>query len=290
MKNRGLCLRFTILVLFSVISSCDIINPAEPVPTTIHLSPFTFQIQPGQGSAMNKITEVWVYANENNIGAYAPPVDIHYLGEGPTTLTFRPGIRNNGQANDAIVYPLYNGYTIDIAATPGSEYVVNPLTGYKAGTQFSLNDDFEIVNDFTYNRDTLSASQLVRSQVDVFEGSYSGQMTMSAQSYFIEVGHTVAMNDLPSDGKPIYLELRYKNEVEFAIGILGIDLDGHEYSNFFFLVKPTDQWNMLYIDLTDKIVNSGLPAYKILFRAIYPPSSSKAELNIFLDNIKVVHL
>jgi len=290
MRNEMLRIFTGIVAIAAGLSGCDIINPAEPVPTTIHLSPFTFHVQTGQGSANNKISEVWVYANENNIGAFAPPVDIHYLGEGPTTLTFRPGIRNNGLANDAIVYPLFEGYTIDIDATPGSEYQVTPITAYKAETVFSLNSDFEISNDFTYNRDTVAASQLVRSQVDVFEGNYSGQITLSATADFIEVGHSVAMNNLPTNGKPIYLELRYKNEIEFAIGILGIDLDGHEYSNFFYLVKPTDEWNMLYIELTDQIKISSLPAYKILFRALYPPSATQPELNIFLDNIKVVHL
>jgi hypothetical protein len=70
---------------------------AEPVHTTIHLSPFKFQVDQGR-SAKNRITEVWVFANDNNIGFAS--CDIHYLEEGPTTLSFRPGIRNNGLANE----------------------------------------------------------------------------------------------------------------------------------------------------------------------------------------------
>jgi hypothetical protein len=289
MKNKSLFAGSVMLVVF-FLCGCDIINPAEPVPTTIHLNPFQFNVGSGQGSAKNKITEVWVYANDNNIGAFAPPVDIQYLEEGSTKLTFRPGIRNNGLANDAIIYPFFEGYSVTINATPGSQHEINPVTSYKPEVEFSLNADFEINNVFTDDRDTISASKLVRSQTDVFEGSYSGQITMTSTAYFIEVGHNVAMNDLPFDDSPVYLEFRYKNEVEFAIGILGVDLEGHEYSNFFYLVKPTDEWNMLYIELTDLINASALPGYKILFRSLYPPSATKPELNIFLDNIKVVHL
>ncbi len=290
MKNSTWNTSMVITVLSITLAGCDIINPAEPVPTTIHLNPFYFQVQPGQGTGNNKISEVWVFANGNNIGTFSPPVDIHYLEEGPTHLIFRPGIRNNGIADNAIEYPLFDGYETDITATPGSEHIINPVTAYKSGTTFSLVSDFEVTNDFTYNRDTVAASQLVRSQVDVFEGSYSGQITMTANAYYIEVGHNVAMNDLPTNGQPIYLEIRYKNEVEFGIGLLGIDLEGHEYSNFFYIVRPSEDWNMLYINLTDLIKASGLPAYKILFNALYPPSATKSELNIFLDNIKVVHL
>ncbi|HZV44295.1 MAG TPA: hypothetical protein VFF90_07445 [Saprospiraceae bacterium] len=290
MKYRARGVEILVLVFIAFLSACDIINPAEPVPTTIHLSPFDFQVDQGQGSSKNRITEVWVFANDNNIGTFAPPVDIHYLEEGPTTLSFRPGIRNNGLANDAIIYPLFEGYTIDITASPGSQHDVTPVTSYKAGTIFSLISDFEITNDFTYNRDTVASSELLRSQVDVFEGEYSGQIALTTEAYFIEVGHSVAMSGLPIDDQPIYLELRYKNEVEFAIGLLGIDLEGHEYSNFFYIVRPTDEWNMLYLDLTEKVKLSAFPAYKILFRALYPPSATKPTLNIFLDNIKVVHL
>lgn len=290
MKNRNLYWGNVILVLLFATTSCELINPDEPDPTTIHLNPFVFNVESGQGSAINKISEVWVYANDNYIGTFAPPVDIRYLEQGSTKLTFRPGIRNNGLENDAIIYPLFNGYTTNIEATPGSEHVVTPVTTYKDEVQFSLVSDFELTNDFTDNQDTIAASQLVRSSIDVFEGNYSGQITMSSTSYFIEVGHAVAMNDLPIGDDPIYLEFRYKNEVEFAIGLLGVDLEGHEYSNFFYLVKPTDEWNMLYIELTDLVKASALPGYKILFRSLYPPSSTQPELNIFLDNIKVVHL
>ncbi|HEX5111538.1 MAG TPA: hypothetical protein VFV79_01740 [Saprospiraceae bacterium] len=290
MKSKmlhGLCV---ILVIQFVATGCELINPDEPDPTTIHLNPFVFNVESGQGSANNKISEVWAYANDNYIGTFTPPVDIRYLEEGPTKLTFRPGIRNNGLENDAIIYPLFNGYTTNIVATPGSVHEVNPVTAYKNEVQFSFLSDFELTNDFTDNRDTLAASFLQRSSVDVFEGNYSGQITMTSTAYFIEVGHSVAMNDLPIGNDPIYLEFRYKNEVEFAVGLLGQDLDGNEYSKFFYLVKPTDEWNMLYIELTDLVKESALPGYKILFRSLYPPSATDPELNIFLDNIKVVHL
>ena len=151
--------------------------------------------------------------------------------------------------------------------------------------------DFELSNSFTDNRDTVSASNLIRSSVDVFEGQFSGQMVLSEEAYFIEVGHAVPMSGLPIDGStPAYLEFRYKSEIEFSIGLLGINLDGQSASRFFYLVRPSPDWNMLYINLTDELELSGYPAYKILFRSLYPDDSPEPQYNIFLDNIKVVHL
>ncbi len=283
------------LLLCVVISfiGCDIINPSEPLPTRIEVQPFEFQIEPGQGSAQNKITEVWVFYNNNTLlGTFSPPVAVNFLEEGPTTFKFRPGIRNNGILDAAIVYPMFAEYTINLNASPGSVFTVNPVTKYKPEVVFSFLCDFELDNPFVDNRDTVSASNLVRSTTDPFEGDYCGEIVMSQSAYFIEVGHLLPMGDLPVDSteNKTYLEFRYKSEVDMSIGLEGSNLSGQSFSNFFYLVKASDDWNMLYIDLTDLLVLSKLDSYKILFRSLYPDNATAPEYHIFLDNIKVVHL
>ncbi len=269
---------------------CNLINPDETIPTRIHIEPFEFQIQSGQGSAQHKITEVWVYANGNFLGAFSPPVEVNYLEEGPAQFAFRPGIRNNGILDDAIVYPMVTGYNVDLTAQPGAEFEINPVTRYKPEAFFSLLADFESGNEFVDNRDTVGASILVQSTVDVFEGQFAGEMILSEEAYFIEVSHAVPMSNLPTDGTPTYLEFRYKNEVELNIGILGIQLNGESFSNFFYLIHRNEEWNMLYIELTDLLSASQLPAYKIIFQSFYPIDATQPEYKIYLDNIKVVHL
>jgi hypothetical protein len=277
------------VTIVSGLHACDIINPEESIPTTFQVEPFTFQAQPGQGSGMNEINEVWVYANSNFLGAFAPPVNVYYYGEGATTLTCRPGIRNNGIAADAIVYPLFTGYTINLDVSPGSSHLIQPGTGYSSQAGFSFIADFELSNPFTDDRDTVSASMLVPSTDDVFEGTYSGKIDLSEEAYFIEVTHEVVMGDLPTDGKDTYLELRYKNDVEFGIGLLGSSLQGESYYQFIYLTSPSAEWNMLYLDLTDWLKASNLDGYKILFRAIYTGDGEEKQ-QIYFDNIKVVHL
>jgi hypothetical protein len=292
MKNKHItCFWLGILMSCSVlIVSCDLINPDEELPATIRLEPFNFQIQPGQGSGNQKITEVWVFANSNVLGAFAPPVDIRHLLEGPTKFLFYPGIRNNGLVDNAIIYPMYTADSIQVNSMHGAIFDFQPVTRYKPNTIFSLVADFELNNEFVDNRDTVEASRMIRSTTDVFEGSYSGEIIISKEAFFIEVGHAVPMAGLPIDGRPSYLEFRYKNDVEFAIGILGIQLNGQSFSDFFYLVRPTDEWNMLYIDLTQRIIDSQFPSYKVLIRSAYPDNATEESYSIFLDNIKVVHL
>ncbi len=279
------------LVLIICASGCNLINPSEPIPSTIKLEPFDLQTQPEQGSDQNKITEVWVYAGSSFLGIFKPPVEIPYLAvSDQTQFTFHPGIRNNGLASDPIIYPLYTPYEITLATTAGSKVQVNPVTHYLSQTVVSLNADFETGNEFVDNRDTVAASFVTRTMTDPFEGTYSGEIILSKEAYFIEVGNAIALSGLPVDGKSTYLEFQYKSEMDMSIGILGVSLTGEKYSNFFYLVKPTETWNMLYIDLTDMLSASGFPAYKILFRSLYPSDATKPELKIQLDNVKVVHL
>jgi hypothetical protein len=276
------------VVLFS---SCDIINPPETIPARIQLNPVEFQIEPGQGTARQKITEVWVFANSSVLGAFTPPVEIHHLTDMPTSdFSFRGGIRNNGILEDAIIYPMFTTYDVELPTEPGALSVVTPIIRYKPEAVFSLIADFETQNDFVDNRDSIPESVVTRSPVDPYEGNFSGEIIMNATANFIEVGHAIAMTDLPTNGTPVYLEFHYKSEVEMSIGILGITLNGQSFSNFFYLLRPSESWNKIYIELTDLIEESDFPSYKILFRSLYPEGSTEPSYKIQIDNIKVVHL
>ena len=113
---------------------------------------------------------------------------------------------------------------------------------------------------------------------------------MDSVANFIEVGHSIAMTDLPIDGTPTYLEFHYKSEVEMSIGLLGISLNGQSFSSFFYLLRPSEEWNKIYIELSGLLQESGFSSYKILFRSLYPEGATQPTYKIQLDNIKVVHL
>ncbi|HUR31415.1 MAG TPA: hypothetical protein VMZ69_08270 [Saprospiraceae bacterium] len=283
----------SILLLLAMLSfiACDIINPAESIPARVQLEPINFVVQPGQGSAQQKITELWTFADAEFVGAFAPPTEIHYFAdEVMKEFTFEPGIRNNGILDAAIIYPLFTSYTVELNTTAGNLSVVTPIIGYKPEAVFSLVSDFELQNDFVDNRDSIAESVLVRSAADPFEGNFSGEIILTPETNIIEVGNSIGLVNLPVDGTPTYLEFHYKSETEMWIGLLGIPLSGSNVSNFFYLLKPSEDWNKIYIELTDWLEVSSLPAYKILFRASYPSSAIQPSYKIQVDNIKVVHL
>ena len=288
MKFKLLLIIFPFILL---LAACDLINPPEPIPARIQLNELNIHVDPGQGTSRHKITEVWTIANNDLIGAFTPPVEIPYItNEEMSNFRFRPGIRNNGILDDAIVYPMLTEYVVDLNTSPGTVSVVNPVIRYRPEVVFSLVSDFEVQNDFVDDRDTLVESRVVRSSVEPFEGSFSGEIILTPEIHFIEVGNAFPLGGIPTNGNPVYLEMHYKSEAEIAIGLLGVPLDGPPASNFFYLLRPSEEWNKIYIELTEQVVLSDLPAYKILFRARFPPSSTQPSVRIQLDNIKVVHI
>ncbi len=271
--------------------SCDIINPEEPIPALINMETIDLVTTSGQGTDRHKITEVWVNDPVNFLGAFKSPSEIPiYTDSETTTYTFRAGIRNNGILDDAIVYPMYTPFVATLNTSSGDISNVNPVFRYMPEVSISLNADFETSNEFVDNIDSNNITQVTRSDIEPFEGQFSGEILLSEQADFIEVTHALSLVDLPTDGTPVYLEFHYRSEAAMEIGLLGIPLNNQSFSNYFYQLKPSETWNMIYIELTDWLEVSRLPAYKILFKSIYPSSATKPEVKIQLDNIKVVHL
>ncbi len=292
--DKNVFIYIAVLLVFQGITGCDIINPEEPIPAQVHIGEATLLVQPGQGSARHKITEVWVTAETSFLGAFGTPTTIPFITDAPAThFTISAGIRNNGILDDAIIYPMYTPLEFELPTIPGSESTITPTFSYKPEVVFSLISDFELSNDFIDDRDTFPATKMERTSVQPFEGEYSGEIVLTAMNNLIEVSHALTLIDLPTNpnnSKKTYLEFQYRADMEFSIGLLGIPLTGAEYAEFFYIVKRSDEWNMIYLDLTSLLEASGFTAYKILFRSFYPPEATAPELKIQLDNIKVVHL
>ena len=289
MKHKQLVSILTFSI-FIWLTGCDVINPAETIPAIITMDSVEVITFPGQGTARHKITEVWTLADNELIGTYPVGADIHYIADKPSAMfSFRPGIRNNGILDDAIIYPMLTHYNLDINTTPGIQTNVKPVFQYKPDAVFSLIADFETQNEFSDNRDTVPESEMVRTDIDPFEGNYSGEMVLNSEAFLVEVGNALALTDLPTDGTSAYLEFHYKSEVAVSVGLLGLPVTGQSFENYFYVLLPSDKWNKIYLELTDYLVVSDLPAYKIIFGAAFPQGGADT-YKIQLDNIKVVHL
>src|SRR6185369_5304430 len=117
-------LRFTIyslkkflLLLIEVVifASCNIINPASPVPSYIRIESIKLTTDNAtQGSNRNAITDVWVYVDQQMVGVFEMPVTVPVLYSGVHTVMLKAGIIVDGIASTRIDYPFYNSFTQEV--------------------------------------------------------------------------------------------------------------------------------------------------------------------------------
>ena len=275
-----------LLVCLIAFAGCDTFDPSSPIPVYVAVDTFAVTTTPNEGSASNKITEGWFYANNEFLGSYTLPATIPVIAEGETEIVVFPGIRVNGIAAFPDIYPFYERHLATVQSIPADTVPVTPSTTYLATVAFPLIEDFEASNAFVDDLDGDSETALIPDTVDVFEGVKSGRIVLTAEHDFIEVASLPVLGNIPLTGAPVYLEMNYKTNVELGVGLVGQGPGVPPAKQVFVVLRPRDDWNKIYIELTDQIIASGLPGYQVLFVAVHDQLLETSE--VFVDNVKLV--
>src|SRR2546423_329586 len=124
-----------ILFIFSVIalySSCSLFDTSEKIPSYIHIDKVNFI--PGdtsvQGTASVKISDAWVFIDDQLVGAYELPATFPVQYDGTHTIKVRGGVKMNGISATRIQYPFYNFYSTQATLEPKKTITINPTAAY----------------------------------------------------------------------------------------------------------------------------------------------------------------
>ena len=124
-------MKFFLILLLPLLFACQLIDQPEIAPSFIQIESFDFNINnSGQGSESSKITDVWVYANNNLEGVYELPATLPLHYQGNTDLALYPGIKRNGISTDRKKYPFYEPYIVKTNLIPDSVIEIHPSTQY----------------------------------------------------------------------------------------------------------------------------------------------------------------
>ena len=250
----------------------------EGIPSYIHVSHITLSTNPQtEGSSSARIVDAWVYDEGQEQGVYQLPATFPILAEGMTRINVYAGILKNGVSSTRSIYPFYTPDTFLIELAPTRIDTIYPGVRYVANAIFDFVEDFEGGNTF---------SNLVRiSDDNVFEGGFSAKMLFPDDSTIV-VSKTNRSYNIPSLSAAVYLEMNYKCNHMFQVGITGIS--GAETLSVVKLnLNPRDDWNKIYIDFTPEVNGIRAGNYEIFFRII--PASPGHAIDLYLDNIKLIH-
>ena len=223
------------------------------------------------------------------MGSYTLPAEVPVITSGESEIIVFPGIRANGIKSTPDIYPFYAEYRLEQNLTPGKRYEINPTTTYIDNAKFSFIEPFEGTNILVTEEDGNPMTKVVLDENVVFEGNSSARLTVSKENEDLEVFSITKYGDIPLDGRPVYIELNYKNDAPFTMGLVGSENGNSSFPNYFYIFKPQEDWNKIYIDLTEQIKVSGFPNYQIAFQVLQPPNAEQESHSVYMDNLKLVH-
>lgn len=285
-----------ILILIGFVfslSSCEKLNPDEDIPAYIKVNNITVDAGHNQGTDSVDITTVWIYSDDNLVGAYELPIKAPILEKGNHFLKIRPGIIINGIAGTRSVNPFILDFEKEINIESDSVYEFKPILEYHPQTQFVWNDvgqeGFEDSQGTGISIDSVGGSKtkIKKSSLDVFEGSYSGLISLD-ENQNIYLGASTKEFDIPGNTMVI-LEIHVKNtELPLKIGTYANFGNGSVVKSEFLTVNPGSDWKKLFVNLSPQITNiQNADNFKVYFEA--ETSDEIKQGDIFIDNIKLMH-
>lgn len=286
MKKR---IQYLVFLLLLGAAACD--DP-EPIPAYLRIEPFIVDEKGGAG--WQKITDGWLYVNNEFLGAYTLPATVPVLAEGESDIVLFPGVKENGIVYTPNIYPFLARYETTVNLSPPGETVIQPRTEYEAAAIIPWEErgDFDGASDLQLiNRD----GDTTTSYVLTTEGAYAGKsirMEVDTAHTLIEIA-TEKVTLPTSAAQEVWLELHHNNDMPFTLILLSITPSSTEFAQAVYLFNDTEDWNKIYINLTEFLVASLQEEHRLVFRASLPKDEkgnyTQPAGKVMIDNILLVH-
>jgi len=268
--------KITYLLILLSIASCQK-EDTGGIPSYIKIN----SIELGDNTSSN-ITDAWVYINGQLQGVYELPAKFPVLEQGNTDIKVYAGIKNNGIASDRVIYPFYSAYTINTTLTIDSTTEIYPTVNIKENISGQF-DDFD--NGYSFNSDTCFQVLL-----DGPYGKY-GSLSDSDSILITEINYQdfpLSFDNVPQQGSPTYMELDYKNNTSFLVGMYINFPNSPTLEKRLLWINPKEDWNKIYIDLTQTVSEAiGAETFSIFIKMQRDTNLDENKLDF--DNIRIIH-
>ena len=274
-----LCLNFLL--------SCSLLDNDEPVPFFLDLNTPTVRLPFENGFDTHKITDIWVFADGQILGVYPLParVPVFYQSD-TTTITILAGIRNNGMQSDPVFYPFYNSIDVTIYPKPNQSINIPLNFSYLSNAKIPINVGFEDRSCFTIDLDGKAEPVIEINSIESAVGLKSGKVILTNTNKFLEVACDSKIKSGDNARGKSYLELDYKGQGEIAVGIIKSFI-GTSKIEYVLYIPGKENWNKIYVDLTDKLSANDYIDYSIVL--LVSKTGQNVESVMYLDNIKHLH-
>ncbi|MCB0794511.1 MAG: hypothetical protein KDB88_07210 [Flavobacteriales bacterium] len=242
-----------------------------------------------EGTGSEKITDLWVFADDEALGVWESGSRVPVLREGTTNLQLIAGIWRNGVRDDRIQYPYYATWNQSVELSRLSTFRIDPTFEYFPNVSFWI-EDFESIG-YRFEKDLGDTTMNVITDPSlVFEGNASGEIYVDEDHPFVRL---ITSETIDIQGnEPVFLELDHRNDHRFLIGTVTEAFGTVSITPYLF-VAPTLRadggmpWNKIYVDLSSLLNQPGAMNKKFYIEVQL--QSGYTEGTIYVDNFKLVY-
>lgn len=279
---------FCFFLLIIVWSGCGLSDNDAPVPTYIILENPVFDAQNIPGGNTHKITDVWVYADGQLQGIFPLPAKVPVIATGQSSdIVILAGIRKNGVFDSPAFYPFYKSIQKKVVLNPLENIAIPLVFNYTIDSKFELIADFENTNLLTFDLDNDASTNLSLTSESAAAGSKSGKAELTASTATLEIASTETFQKTSLISGNAYIEMDYKGSAQIGVGLITYDdFNPGGLLNYKVVVVPRDNWNKIYVDVTEELSSTRLKSYKLALGFTVPLGRESAEA--WIDNVKLV--
>lgn len=245
-----------------------------------------------QGAPTSRITDVWVSVNDELLGAWELPARIPVLYDGTVQVRVVPAIKRNGMYDDRLRYPFLAPYIASVELSKNASTAISPTVTYIDAASFWIEsfDDPGTLLNLAPSSDTLLLRFTPAEHPDiVLDDTPCGGFILDEENRYIRV---FTDEDFEVFGGPIFLEVDYRSDIQFTVGVQYV-FGGIPTASPYVFVAPTripsggTVWNKIHIDLSP-VFNTAISQRDIYIEATLPEGRTNA--SVYLENIKLVRI
>lgn len=285
-KHRLLLLACTLL------SGCSLFYQKDQgEPAYVHIPAIELETNEAQqGTSSHNIRDVWVFIDGNVQGVYPLPTTFPILREGVTTFKLNAGIAVNGIAATRAMYPFYQQFDTTIQLVRGRTDTIRPTVRYNSQITFAYMEDFES-QGFSLRTTTQSDTSFLSRQSlapgEAFEGVGAMGFAVDSRASRFACETIQTFNFPGGGGRAVFLELNYRNNIPFDIGLQIREANGQFFDQPLITLAPSgDVWRKQYINFTPFVQGRSGVTYRVIFTASH--SATVDVGRVFVDNLKLL--
>lgn len=278
------------MVILGCFWSCSIYDPPVKTPSFVSVDSFRFESQTAiTGYNTQKITEAWIFVNNQSIGIYSIPTGrIPVLAEGNATIAIGAGVFADAVGGNKVLYPFFKQYEEKVVLTKEKTIHLQPVFAYDDSLKipFSYYQDFE-KSDSGFSVGRFGTLTLERPVVGATGSATSfgnryGKLTTLSASDVIQYSNDVYL-PFRQNGMPVYLEFDYQSTCEIAVGIYG---KGSQVELYDLILRPVGTWTKVYVSLSDEAERfANGEKFRFFLRSGTAPGLGNS---LSLDNIRLI--